>query len=74
MRGCLNDISPVNLFPSRCSNDQEMSWYQEAKRCELHDEDLEGAVYYYKKCLEMNQKRDSAVKDLATVYHKQGKT
>ncbi|KAL4473523.1 hypothetical protein ABPG74_022387 [Tetrahymena malaccensis] len=48
--------------------------YLEAKKCELNDQDLDKAVYYYTKCLEFNQKRDSALKDLATVYHKQGKT
>ncbi|KAL4485044.1 hypothetical protein ABPG72_014564 [Tetrahymena utriculariae] len=48
--------------------------YLEAKKCELNDQDLDKAVFYYTKCLEFNQKRDSALKDLATVYHKQGKT
>ncbi|EAR92588.2 hypothetical protein TTHERM_00092800 (macronuclear) [Tetrahymena thermophila SB210] len=53
---------------------ENINLYLEAKKCELNDQDLDKAVYYYTKCLEFNQKRDSALKDLATVYHKQGKT
>eukprot|EP00330_Aristerostoma_sp_ATCC50986_P002701 CAMPEP_0114586060 /NCGR_PEP_ID=MMETSP0125-20121206/9399_1 /TAXON_ID=485358 ORGANISM="Aristerostoma sp., Strain ATCC 50986" /NCGR_SAMPLE_ID=MMETSP0125 /ASSEMBLY_ACC=CAM_ASM_000245 /LENGTH=274 /DNA_ID=CAMNT_0001781351 /DNA_START=1224 /DNA_END=2048 /DNA_ORIENTATION=+ len=56
------------------TSQQQYSYYSQAKYAEQVEKDLPKAEYFYFLAVRNGEKLESAVKDLATVLHQQGKT
>lgn len=49
------------------------SAYSKAKRAEYVERNLDKAIKFYKLSIQNNERTESAIKDLATVLHQQGR-
>jgi hypothetical protein len=56
------------------SNNNNNTFYSQAKHAEQIEKDLQKAEYFYFLAVRNGEKLESAIKDLATVLHQQGKT
>lgn len=66
----LNVQSPVKVLPIPLGDNP----YALAKQAEYKQQDYQMAEFYYKQAINTGDRTESAIKDLASLYHQRGKT